>query len=165
MKFFNKKSFGVLGAYLGRCPKCMRQSFIFMLVAVGLVFTLTMIPGNGALLIASKAAASVAAGLWLSHLTAFALRSLEVNAFFSVAVIQDEKNSSTMAVHLLQGGLGLPDRDFYFNPEPGVASTRQAYLAHMARTLELLGRDPKYEFTSDEFDGRRQAKIHRRHRY
>ena len=71
---------------------------------------------------------------------AFALRALEVNAFFSVDVSQDEKNSSAMAVHLSQGGLGLPDRDFYFNPEKGVTRTRQEYLAHIARTLTLLGR-------------------------
>ena len=48
-----------------------------------------------------------------------------------------------MAVHLSQGGLGLPDRDFYFNPESGVVRSRQEYLAHIARALELLGRSPE----------------------
>ena len=46
-----------------------------------------------------------------------------------------------MAVHLSQGGLGLPDRDFYFNPEAGVTRIRKEYVAHLARTLVLLGRD------------------------
>ena len=46
-----------------------------------------------------------------------------------------------MAVHLTQDGLGLPERDFYFNPERGVARVRAEYVAHIARTLELLGRD------------------------
>ncbi len=58
-----------------------------------------------------------------------------VDAFFSFDVYQDEKNSDTMAVHLSQGGLGLPERDFYFNPENGVANIREEYVAHIARTL------------------------------
>jgi len=71
---------------------------------------------------------------------AFAFLPLDINVFFSVEVSQDEKNSSAMAIHLSQGGLGLPDRDFYFNPERGVARSRQEYLAHIARSLQLLGR-------------------------
>jgi putative endopeptidase len=70
---------------------------------------------------------------------AFTLTPLDINVLFSIEVSQDEKNSSAMAVHLSQGGLGLPDRDFYFNPERGVARTRQEYRAHVARTLALLG--------------------------
>jgi len=70
---------------------------------------------------------------------AFALRAIGVEALFSVNVGQDERASDTMAVHLTQGGLGLPDRDFYFNPEPGVARIRKEYLAHLARDLRLLG--------------------------
>ena len=72
---------------------------------------------------------------------AFALRPLGIDAFFDGGVSQDEKDSNTMAVHLSQGGLGLPERDFYFNPEKGVAKIREEYVAHMARTLGLLGRD------------------------
>jgi len=44
-------------------------------------------------------------------------------------------------VHLSQGGLGLPDRDFYFNKDDGIAKTRQAYVRHMANMLRLLGID------------------------
>ena len=72
---------------------------------------------------------------------AFAFQQLDVNAFFDIGISQDEKNSAAMAVHIGQGGLGLPDRDFYFNPEPGVARVRKEYAAHIARTLVLLGRD------------------------
>ena len=36
-----------------------------------------------------------------------------------------------MAVHLQQGCLGLPDRDFYFNAEAGVAKIRNEYVQHM----------------------------------
>jgi putative endopeptidase len=71
---------------------------------------------------------------------AFALRVLDVETLFKVEISQDERNSSTMAVHLLQGGLGLPDRDFYFNSEAGVARVREQYVDHIARVLGLLGR-------------------------
>lgn len=54
---------------------------------------------------------------------------------------QDEKDSETMAVHLAQGGLGLPERDFYFNTNDGVARIRSEYVQHVARMLELLGRE------------------------
>jgi putative endopeptidase len=72
---------------------------------------------------------------------AFAMQPLGVSAFFGVYVSQDEKASDVMAVHLQQGGLGLPDRDYYVNPDTGVARTREEYVGHVARTLGLLGRD------------------------
>ncbi|MFS8063226.1 MAG: M13 family metallopeptidase [Luteimonas sp.] len=74
--------------------------------------------------------------------TVFAWQPLGVDALFGVGIGQDEKNSEVMAVHVYQGGLGLPERDFYFNPEKGVAKIREEYVAHIARTLGLLGRDP-----------------------
>jgi putative endopeptidase len=72
---------------------------------------------------------------------AFALNPLQVGPFFSFYVYQDERKSDVMSVHLSQGGLGLPDRDFYVNPDTGVARIRDEYIAHLARTLKMLGRD------------------------
>jgi putative endopeptidase len=69
----------------------------------------------------------------------FALRPLGVDALLSFGVSQDEKQSDVMSVHFFQGGLGLPERDFYFNTESGVARIRAEYQAHLARTLRLLG--------------------------
>jgi putative endopeptidase len=74
--------------------------------------------------------------------TVFAFKPIGVDGLFQVGVGQDDKASDTMAVQLWQGGLGLPERDFYFNPEAGVAKLRSAYVDHVARTLVLLGRDP-----------------------
>src|SRR6266576_151007 len=73
---------------------------------------------------------------------AFAQGPLQVGPFFGFYVYQDEKQSDVQAAHLSQGGLGLPERDFYFNPDTGVARIRKDYVAHIARTLQLLGRDP-----------------------
>jgi putative endopeptidase len=74
---------------------------------------------------------------------AFALQALQVEALFRFGISQDEKDSRVMSVHLGQGGLGMPDRDYYLNPDKGVAHTRQEYVAHVARVLVLLGRSEK----------------------
>ena len=71
----------------------------------------------------------------------FALQRQSLGPLFSFGLGQDEKASDVMAVHLGQGGLGLPDRDYYFNPEKGIAKTRQAYVVHIANMLKLLGID------------------------
>ncbi|HVY71933.1 MAG TPA: M13 family metallopeptidase, partial [Verrucomicrobiae bacterium] len=69
----------------------------------------------------------------------FALRPLGAGGFCSVSVNQDEKQSDVMSVHIGQGGLGLPDRDYYFSPEQGTARIRKEYVAHLTRMLRLLG--------------------------
>lgn len=63
------------------------------------------------------------------------------DVLYGFSVGQDSKNSEKMAVDLWQGGLGLPDRDYYFNNEAGVAKNRAAYPGHIARMLGLLGQD------------------------
>src|SRR6185437_2982227 len=68
-----------------------------------------------------------------------ALQPIGVGAFYRMGVSQDEKDSAVMTVRLGQGGLGLANRDFYFNAEPGVAKIRQAYLTHLAAVLHSLG--------------------------
>ena len=72
---------------------------------------------------------------------AFALQPLGIDAFFGFYIAQDEKQSDVMSVHLQQGGLGLPDRDFYFNSEAGVANIRKEYVAHLEKMLKLIGTD------------------------
>lgn len=70
---------------------------------------------------------------------AFELQRLGVGPFFSLYVGQDERNSDVMAVHLGQGGLGLPERDFYFNTEAGVVKIRTEYVNHLQRVLKMIG--------------------------
>ena len=82
--------------------------------------------------------------------TVFAFKPIGVRGLFGIGIGQDDKDSATMAVQVRQGGLGLPERDFYFNTEAGVARIRAEYVAHIARTFELLGRDAKSARTSAE---------------
>jgi putative endopeptidase len=73
---------------------------------------------------------------------AFQQQRENLDPFFSLGIGQDEKASDVMAVYVSQGGLGLPDRDYYFNPEAGIAKARVAYVTHMANVLKLLGANP-----------------------
>ncbi len=42
-------------------------------------------------------------------------------------------------VHMMQGGLGMPDRDDYLGPSPKMAESRANYQAHVAAILKLAG--------------------------
>jgi putative endopeptidase len=64
-----------------------------------------------------------------------------VNALFAFGSGQDFKDSSQVIAQADQGGLGLPDRDYYFKKDPKSAELRKEYVAHVAKTFELLG-DP-----------------------
>lgn len=68
------------------------------------------------------------------------INRLGTGAFWSFHVDQDPKNSSKISVLLYQGGLGLPERDFYFNKDSGIAAIRNEYPAHIANMLRLAGK-------------------------
>lgn len=69
------------------------------------------------------------------------LDKIGVSALFSSYVSQDDKKSDEMAFKLDQGGLGLPERDYYFNNDSSTTNIRKAYVAHIAKILEFQGRD------------------------
>jgi putative endopeptidase len=64
-----------------------------------------------------------------------------LGACFAASVRPDDKDSSVYAFYLRQGGLGLPDRDYYLKDD--FAKIREAYLAHVAKMLALLGEEPE----------------------
>ncbi len=58
-------------------------------------------------------------------------------------VQQDLKDNTVYAVYLGQGGLGMPDRDYYLVDNPKFVETRAKYLTHVATMLKLAGQsDP-----------------------
>ncbi len=63
------------------------------------------------------------------------------NVFFGEGVQQDAKNSDVMAYGLGQGGIGLPERDYYFNTDPRTTAIRNAYPKYIATILTLTGID------------------------
>lgn len=60
---------------------------------------------------------------------------------FGAYIFQDEKNSEKYALHFYQGGIGLPDRDYYFNTDSRTANIRKEYVLHLTRMFGLLGED------------------------
>ncbi|HET7730026.1 MAG TPA: M13 family metallopeptidase [Usitatibacter sp.] len=58
---------------------------------------------------------------------------------FSLGVRQDAMDSTRYIVEMGQGGLGLPDRDYYFAEDARSRQHREAYVKHVAKMLELYG--------------------------
>ena len=63
------------------------------------------------------------------------------DAFFGLYVGQDSKNSEKMAMYVYQAGLGLPDRDYYFNTDSRTVNIRKEYVKHITKMMQLLGED------------------------
>jgi predicted metalloendopeptidase len=56
---------------------------------------------------------------------------------FGLWVAQDLDDPTRYSPFLLQGGLGMPDRDYYLNPSQKMADIRSRYQAHIAAVLKL----------------------------
>jgi endothelin-converting enzyme/putative endopeptidase len=54
----------------------------------------------------------------------------------------DFADANQVVADLDQGGLGLPDRDFYFKDDPASQKLRAAYLTHVAKMFALMGDAP-----------------------
>lgn len=60
-----------------------------------------------------------------------------INVLWSCSVEQDVKNSDVMALYIYQGGLGLPDRDYYINDDEKSRAIREKYLTYAEGMLAL----------------------------
>jgi len=67
------------------------------------------------------------------------LHSIGVNAFFNFGAGQDAKDSTRDIAQAVQGGLGMPDRDYYTKQDPDMKGKREKYIAHVTKMLTLLG--------------------------
>jgi putative endopeptidase len=61
----------------------------------------------------------------------------DISGFFGAGVSPDAKNSSIYAFELNQGGLSLPDRDYYLKDD--FAKQREAYRTHVSKMLTMIG--------------------------
>ncbi len=71
------------------------------------------------------------------------LQRIGANVLFRFSPSPDAKNSTQMIGEVTQGGLGLPDRDYYLSGNPRQASIRRAYETHVEKMLELSGESPE----------------------
>ena len=88
-----------------------------------------------------------------SHDEVFAFFGVGSRMLFSSPVemfqYADAKQSDVYGMYLDQGGLGLPDREYYLKEGDEAEATRQAYRAYMLELHELAGQD----LTADEMQG------------
>jgi putative endopeptidase len=68
-----------------------------------------------------------------------ALQTSGVNALFNFFPSADPKDAAHYIAWASQGGLGMPDRDYYTKTDAASDSLRQKYVAHVTRSLTLAG--------------------------
>jgi putative endopeptidase len=64
------------------------------------------------------------------------------NVLFRFGSTQDYRDASQVIAEADQGGLGLPDRDYYLKEDVKSVDLRKAYVAHVQKMFELLGDQP-----------------------
>src|SRR4029078_3003005 len=88
---------------------------------------------------------------WLSEVRAIKARKdlpklysdadqLGIDTPYRGFVGQDRKESDRYALNVLQGGLGMPDRDYYLSIDPKLLETKAKYLQHLTNELTLDGK-------------------------
>ena len=60
---------------------------------------------------------------------------------FEIYAAQDEKNSNMVIANVYQGGINLPDRDYYVSTDARSKEIREEYKKHIAKMFELMGED------------------------
>ncbi len=64
---------------------------------------------------------------------------ININAFFTFGEQQDFKDARKQIAVVDQGGLGLPERDYYFRTGAAAEKTREQYVQHVMNMLKLMG--------------------------
>src|SRR5262245_60745239 len=70
------------------------------------------------------------------------LHVIGVPAFFTLQAASDFKDAKSVIATLDQGGLGLPDRDYYFRADSRSGDIRGQYTDHVAKLATLAGTPP-----------------------
>lgn len=70
------------------------------------------------------------------------LHSQGARAMFRFGSAQDFKKSTQVIAQVFQGGLSLPDRDYYLKTDDDSKKIHDKYVLHVAKMLELAGDDP-----------------------
>ena len=65
------------------------------------------------------------------------------NAVFTMGAMQDLKDSQLLVMGIFEGGLGLPDRDYYLVDDDKTVKVKNAYRAHIEKMLVLGGDKPE----------------------
>ncbi len=74
-------------------------------------------------------------------------QKISVEAFFDLSSMQDFKDATKEIAVVDQGGLGLPEKDYYLRSDAKSAKLRAEYIQHMANMLHLYGDAPDAAMT------------------
>jgi putative endopeptidase len=77
-----------------------------------------------------------------SEIADLAAAMIEDNVLFDFGSIQDFRDANQVIAAADQGGLGLPDRDYYTKDDAKSQELRKQYVAHVQKMFELLGDNP-----------------------
>ncbi len=69
------------------------------------------------------------------------LKKIGSSTLFSDFVSQDDKNSDVMAFKLWQGGISLPEREYYFKKDSATVNIRNEYVKYITKVLTMSGSD------------------------
>lgn len=69
------------------------------------------------------------------------MHTIGTSPAFGFYLGQDDKNSTKYALFFSQGGLGLGDRDYYFNTDDETVNIRKEYVKHVQAMLQLIGQN------------------------
>jgi len=69
------------------------------------------------------------------------IHTISGSPLFSFYIGQDYKISSKNTVFISQGGLSLPDRDFYFDTDTGAVKIRKKFVEHLTNMFKIIGYD------------------------
>ncbi|NYF77727.1 M13 family metallopeptidase [Granulicella arctica] len=71
------------------------------------------------------------------------LQRMSVDVFFGFGEQQDFKDASKQIASISQGGLGMPEKDYYLRTGEKDVKLREQYVEHVAKMLELAGSSPE----------------------
>ncbi len=69
-------------------------------------------------------------------------QTYQISPYFYLFSRQDSKNSTSVIAQCYQAGIGLPDRDYYFNTDESTKKIREKYMIHLSKMFQLLKDEP-----------------------
>jgi endothelin-converting enzyme/putative endopeptidase len=98
--------------------------------------------GTGPIGSTLESIAILGSGQNLANLAAY-LQRLGIGAFFNFDSTQDFQDATQVIAEVDQGGMALPDRDYYVKDDPKSVELRKQYAKHVQTMFELLGDAPE----------------------
>ncbi|MCB0698227.1 MAG: M13 family metallopeptidase [Chitinophagales bacterium] len=79
------------------------------------------------------------------------LRTEGLSQIFGFYISPDDKNVTQQICQMYQGGLGMPDRDYYFNDDERSTKIRDAYKAYQVELMKKIGIENPEQAAADVY--------------